>query len=180
MWRYEFGETIDRLPGGRVAIGTQQFPEVRWLFTGVLAAHNRLTDDEISVIQSKLRTPSKHQDALAELAPLSRIPAEATAEYEVTGFSPGNRTIDWMFSKESSPPILLEVKNRIKDLILHLGEAAESSAHGADEAPEPTTDAEALFRDTLEKFSPSDPVPRGKWSGHFQAIQEDLASGDSK
>jgi hypothetical protein len=164
MWRYEFGHPID-LPGDLLAVGTQQFPQVTWLVTGLAAARQHLTPEEIISLQSKLQLRDQHEDTLAELAPLARVGTGVRARHEVTGYGSGSRRIDWRFSRPDDVPVLLEVKNRIRDLIQHLAESAAATNAGATEAPEPSTQPELLFRDTVEKFrstNPSDTL-QGVW-----------------
>jgi len=175
MWRYQFGLLLDGLPEDSVALGTRQCPEVSWLLKGLLVASERLTQDEISLVSRSLGSIDRHLETLTELAPLARISTRYRAEYEPPDCGTGNRRIDWRFTTECGPTILLEVKSRVKDLIEHLSDISHAAVRGAKEAPEPTSDPAMLFRDTVEKFREADPAYflQGAWI--YTAIKQEVS-----
>ena len=78
-----------------------------------------------------------------------------------------NRTVDWLLTPPSGPPIALDVKNRTKDLLESLMrvQAGERQADGT--APPPMHDPSILFTSLEPKFEPRSPrdVVQAAWIG---------------
>jgi hypothetical protein len=155
-WLYEFGDPINRLPGDSIVTGTHMFPPVDRLLDVLLCARQRLSERELKQYIRRLCDPSKHQDVLAEMLPALRLDSTVEGEFEVAGQAEGNHTVDWWIRPIAGPPILLDVKHRIRDLIEGLGRicAGERDADGT--APAPTHDTAILFKSTAAKFKPRD------------------------
>lgn len=155
-WLCEFGEPIDGLPGDSIATGTHMFPPIDRLLDVLLCARQRFSDREFEQYIRRLSDLSKHQDVLAEMLPVLRLDSAVEAEFEVAGHAEGNHTVDWRIRRMAGPPVLLDVKHRIRDLIEGLGRicAGERDADGS--APAPTHDTGILFRSTAAKFKSRD------------------------
>jgi hypothetical protein len=167
LWRYAFGEPFDGFPDGRTAIGTHMYPSVDRLFDVVACARQRLTPDQLSAYLARIGDPKKHEDLLFEFAPILRLDPGVNAAYEVAGLGKGNRTVDWLLTPPSGPPIALDVKNRTKDLLESLMrvQAGERQADGT--APAPMHDPSILFTSLEPKFEPRSPrdVVQAAWIG---------------
>jgi hypothetical protein len=152
LWRYDYGPPYDALPGDQLVLGTTQWPQVRSLYQSVHAAESRLGSEELVKWLARLSDPAKHVDALVEMRPVVGLAASANAQFEVTGRGEGNKTIDWLVEPKAGRPLLLDVKNRIADLLDHLRQmmpAMQAARHPATpNAPDPSV----LFRNTVEKF----------------------------
>ncbi len=159
LWRYYYGLPID-LPENQVVVGTNIFVPVDRLFEVLACAEHRLSSAALDIYLQRLQDASRHQDVLAEMAPALRVDPRVVMEFEVPGQAVGNLTIDWLISPTGFPPILLEVKNRIRDLIEYLAQLARGEPISA-----PAHDASLLFRSAVEKLLPSDPAVRlqGVW-----------------
>ncbi len=150
LWRYEYGEPID-LRGGAAVFGTQMYQQADRLFDVVVCAQRRLSPDKFSKYIQRLAIPEKHEDTLVEFAPILRLSAWTELEYEVEGHAEGNKTIDWLIRTEEVS-ILIDVKNRTKDLLESLVkfQAGERKPDGS--VPDPTHDTMSLFRSLESKF----------------------------
>jgi hypothetical protein len=156
-WRYIFGNPlfglpngqIVLLPNGQIVLGTHMYHEVLRLFDVLACAQRRLTSSELSTYFTALGNPEKHEDALVEFAPIVRLDRSFEVAYEVPGA--GNATIDWQISAPEGKTLLLEVKNRMRDLFEGL---CQVQAHSGtvDTPPEPAHDPYLLFRSIEKKF----------------------------
>ncbi len=153
LWRYDFGVPIDRLPGSQVVTGTHMFIPVDRLLDVLVSAQSRLEEARLEDYIRRLSNPAKHQDVLAEFAPIIRLQPDVPAQFEVTGYGAGNRTIDWLIHPLEGSPILLEVKCRTIDLIEGLEQIARGERAADGTAPDPRHDCLLLFRNTVEKFA---------------------------
>ena len=162
VWRYDYGDPIETAGGGTV-IGTHMFHDVEQLFEVVCCAEWRLQGKKRDAYLTRLSDSTHHEDALVEFAPILRLDAEAMVEYEVSGHGSGNRTVDWSICAPGHPELLLEVKNRIRDLV----ESFETikSQPSEQPIPAPTHDHALLFKSIEEKFRPrkADEVIQGVW-----------------
>jgi len=152
LWRYEFGRPFCLSGTNELVWGTQMWVPVRTLFLVLSCVRQRLSDKERRRYLDRLANPEKHQDVLAEMAPLLRVKPSIPASFEVSGVGQANKTLDWVIGPHGNRLILLEVKRRASDLIRsmeHLG--------GARVALEPDHDPAILFRSVEEKFEAADP-----------------------
>lgn len=157
LWRYDFGEPLD-LPSGGVVVGTTMFQSVDVLYDVLSTAQRRLTPGQLSNYLVRLADPNKHDDLLFEFAPIVRLRGGVSSTYEVVGFGDGNRTVDWLLRPEKGPPILLDVKNRTKDLLQSLTRVQEGDRSVDGSAPVPGHDANLLFASVEQKFKPRSPT----------------------
>ncbi len=176
QWCYEFGDLFDKLPNGKVVFGSEQFPEVEYLYRGLRASERYFSNVELLSYLKRLSNPSKHMETLGELAPLVRIRDDVAPKYEVKGYGEGNRTIDWLFTLSSEVPVLLDVKYRVKDIVTQFGKVILRPGADVGEIPTPDLDPAWLFKDTVEKFRPETPdrCLQGIWI-HLHLKQEESA-----
>lgn len=160
-WRYDFGGVIDGLPNDRVVLGTHMFTPVGNLLEALLIAKSRLPSHQFAVYLTRLGDAGRHQDALVEMLPMRDIGADVDAEFEVPGS--GDTTVDWLIHRSRAPDILLDVKNRITDLVDYFltmtGQDVDPRSHA------PAHDHEAMLRGIENKLPPQDPEERlqGGW-----------------
>jgi hypothetical protein len=126
------------------------FPEVERLFDVLGCAAWRLAPEKLDTYLARLTSRTKHEDTLIEFAPILRLPDDVHVEYEVSGAGHGNTTVDWLIEAPGQPKLLLEVKNRIRDLI----ESFEAiKRQDPDQpVPEPRHDHRLLFKSVTQKF----------------------------
>ncbi|MGD0038497.1 MAG: hypothetical protein ABSC53_14520 [Bacteroidota bacterium] len=153
-WCYEFGEVFDRMPRNHILLGSEQFPQIEYLYLGLRAADKYLSRVQLLSFLQRLAHPAKHLIALGELTPLVRISKTVTPTYEVEGYGNGNRSIDWLFEPKEGVPILMDVKYRIVDLLQHMNQMIPEIDDGKSALSTPEIDPESLFKDTIEKFIP--------------------------
>jgi hypothetical protein len=120
-------------------------------------AKQRLKSDQLTTYLARLADPKKHADFLLEFAPILRLAADVQTDYEVCGFGTGNSTVDWLIRPTEGPPILLDVKNRIKDLLESLARMAAGERAPDGTAPSPSHDPALLFRRIEQKFRAQHP-----------------------
>lgn len=157
IWRYDFGEPFVNLPGGGVALGTNMYQEVERLYAVLSCARQRLSVDKLSSYLTTLGNPEKHEDALVEFAPILRLGDDVETEYEVAGHGKGNRTLDWAIRASGHPLVLLEVKNRVKDLLESLARLQAGELSPDDSAPAPIHDPFLLFESVEPTFKAQPP-----------------------
>jgi hypothetical protein len=151
VWRYEYGVPIEI--GTRILIGTTMFPSVETLFDVVGCAQWRLEAKELQDYLTRLTDKGKHEDTLTEFAPILRLSGEVRVKNEVSTGTEGNATVDWHIEQPGGPPLYLEVKNRIFDLVEHF-----EVLHSDDAIPEPSHDHRKLFRSVEKKFNARNPT----------------------
>src|SRR5712692_175074 len=117
LWRYDFGNPFDGLPGDQIVFGTHMYQPVERLFDVVSCAMWRLTPEQLADYLKRLGDPNKHEDLIVEFAPILRLGPEVAVTYEVSGYGEGDTKVDWLISAQNSPPVLLDIKNRARDLI---------------------------------------------------------------
>ena len=164
LWRYDYGEPFDNLPGEQIVFGTHMYNEVDRLFEVIHCARRWLEADQLGDYLNRLADPNKHQDFLFEFAPILRLDSSVKADYEVPRYAEGNGTVDWLIRSEPVP-LLLDVKNRTRDLIESLVRFQLGERDPDGTAPAPTHDPSLLFRSVERKFkqrSPSE-VIQGVW-----------------
>jgi hypothetical protein len=150
LWRYEYGEPID-LPGGAPLFGTHMYQQADMLFDVLVRAQRLLSPDKFSKYIQRLANPEKHEDTLVEFAPVLRLNAWTELEYEAEGYAEGNKTIDWLIRTEEVS-ILIDVKNRTKDLLESLVRFQAGVRNPDGSMPDPTHDTMSLFRSLETKF----------------------------
>lgn len=157
IWRYDFGEPFVNLPGGGIVLGTNMYQEVERLYAVLSCARRRLSGDKLSSYLVTLGNLEKHEDALIEFAPILRLGDDVETEYEVAGHGEGNRTVDWVIRASGHPLLLLDVKNRAKDLLESFVrlQAGERSPDGS--APAPIHNPLLLFASVEPKFKSQSP-----------------------
>jgi hypothetical protein len=128
------------------------YQEVERLYAVLACARQRLSPDRLSGYLATLGNHEKHEDALVEFAPILRLGDDVETEYEVAGHGEGNRTVDWVVRAPGHPLLLLDVKNRTKDLLESLVrlQAGERSPDAS--APAPIHDPFLLFASVEPKF----------------------------
>jgi hypothetical protein len=112
------------------------FHSVNQLFDVLCCADWRLNEEKLRVYLARLSDPSHHEDVLVEFAPILRLNHAAIVDHEVGG--DGRATVDWSIEAPGYPRLLLEVKNRIKDLVESL-ETIHSQG-SEQQVPAPTHD----------------------------------------
>jgi hypothetical protein len=176
LWRYDYGEPFVLLPAGGLVFGTNMYQSVDRLYDVLACARRRLTSEQLSNYLARLADSGKHEDLLVEFAPVLRLGRDVEALYEVTGYGQGNRTVDWLIRPADGPPLLIEVKNRTKDLIESLArlQAGERGPDGT--APPPTHTPGLLFTSIEQKFRAraADEIVQGAW------ISTDLMQEESE
>jgi hypothetical protein len=162
IWRYEYGEPII-LDGGSTLVGTPMFPEVERLLDVLGCASWRLPAEKLQGYLLRLADRRKHEDTLIEFAPILRLSADVKVEHEVRGTGGGNTTVDWRIGAPEQPTLLLEVKNRVRDLIESFEAIKRRDKDGP--VPEPQHDHRLLFKSVTHKFKPaeSSDIIHGVW-----------------
>lgn len=165
LWRYEFGlpSTLDKTK--KLLWGTPMWPAVNTLLKVVLNAHLKLPQAKLKIYLQRLTDLKKHQDALVEMIPTFRINHPIPTDFEVTGYGPGNETIDWKIGPIENRQILLDVKNRNKDLY-------EMMDRENTEAP-PQHEHSLLFRGLEDKFLPANPDQNLQGAFIFTSIKQE-------
>lgn len=155
IWRYEYG--LPRtVAGDQLLWGTHMWTPVRTLLRVLTSAHSRLIDPQRRRYLERLADLEKHEDVLSEFLPAVRLAASVPAEFEhPTGV--GGRDVEWRIQVPGRRPVLLEVKNRMRDLleVVDRLEGGERDPNGT--APAPTHDVALLFRGVEAKLKACDP-----------------------
>jgi hypothetical protein len=149
LWRYDYGEPIDLREN--VVLGANMYCQVDLLFDVLDCARQRLETRQLSNYLRRMADKGKHQDMLFEFVPILKLDPAIQANYEPPGYAEGNNTIDWLIRSEPVP-VLLEVKNRWKDLIESLDRLSAGERDPDSTAPAPTHDPSILFRSVEAKF----------------------------
>jgi hypothetical protein len=149
LWRYQYGEPL-ALSGRRTMTGTHMFHEVERLFEVICCASWRLPPPKLDAYLARLADRAHHEDVLVEFAPILHIDYSVAIEHEHFGLGSGNRTIDWRIQAAGRPLLLLEVKNRTRDLVESF--EAINSLSSDSPVPEPNHNHSILFRSTQVKF----------------------------
>jgi hypothetical protein len=148
IWRYEYGEPITL--GDSTVVGTHMFPDVETLYHVIGCASWRLGMDELDAYLKRLTDRGKHQDVLVEFAPILRLSSDVAVTSEVKVEGGGTGTVDWHIKAPGEPALLLEVKNRVDDIIKSF--EAIKRRDPRDPIPEPEHDHRLLFRSVEKKF----------------------------
>lgn len=167
LWRYDFGEPFDGLPNGRLVVGTHMYLSIEQLFDVLLFASRRLSQKKLSDYLTRLDDPNKHADLVFEFAPVIRLPDATRVAYEVVGYGEGATTVDWLLNPQEGTPMLLEVKNRTRDLWESFMRLDNGERDAQGNAPAPTHDTSLLFRNIERKFMPrsTGDLQQGAWIG---------------
>jgi hypothetical protein len=138
-------------------------PDVDTLFEVIGCASWRLEPKRLDEYLGRLTDKARHQDVLIEFAPIWRLSGDVNVANEVRGPGPGNTTVDWRIEVPGQPVLLLEVKNRMLDLIESF--EAFKSRPAEQPIPEPNHDHKLLFRSVEKKFAARKPtdVIHGVW-----------------
>ena len=148
LWKYEFGHPEDLPKTKKLLWGTMWSP-VNTLFKAMNCAYSKLSQKELQNYLRRLSNSDKHLDALVEMLPVLKIDQEIQIDFEVKGYGPSGTDIDWKINLNDGRSILIEVKNRIKDLREMMDQES------ADQPPE--HDHNMLFRSVENKFSQANP-----------------------
>ena len=161
FWRYDFGVPID-LPDESLVFGTHMWLPVELLFDVLLCANQRLTSEQFANYLLRLADPLKHEDLITEFVPILRLSSQVSTTYEVEGYGEGRGKIDWLLSPPENVPILIDVKNRTKDLIEQFQRGDYSSE---ERMLAPTHDTALLFRSLEKKFraNNAENILQGAW-----------------
>jgi len=165
LWRYEFGIPYTVNSNQNLVWGTHMWVPVTHLLAAMVAAHQRLDSRKRQEYLGRLAEPSKHQDALCEMAPIIRIDPAVPVEFEVSGLSDGNQTIDWVLGPVSGRKVVFDVKRRVADFIKQADQFADDASGEA--SPPPDHDPAVLFRSLEKKLPSNDPASslQGVWIG---------------
>lgn len=157
LWRYEFGEPF--ILNNQLIFGTHMFLPVNQLLLATRAFARWVPAGKRSAYLAALNNPSKHPTALAEMMPVCRLPSTSTLNYEVSGYGPGNKTVDWTL-QERGRLILLDAKSRTTDFIQQACNAAPNG-----EMPAPQHDHNLMFKGLEDKFKAADSAVQlqGTW-----------------
>ena len=169
LWRYEFGEPYEL--GKELLFGTHMWLPVTHMRLALEAARNWVPPTKLQAYLTRLSDKSKHWLVLAEMMPVVRLTATATADFEVVGLGQGNTDVDWLFTV-GERRVALDVKGRHADL---LQQAARKDERGF--MPEPDHDPSLLFRSLTKKFRGADPdqLLQGAWiTTHIKQHSEKL------
>jgi hypothetical protein len=138
---------------------------VDYLFHTVFCAFIRLPAAQRRQYLARLVDRDKHQDALAEFAPVLHLNPDFRAAFEVPGLGSGNRTFDWVIQATQGRQVLLDVKRRTRDFIEYVRRIIAGERDSDGTGPAPTHEPALLFRNVEEKFMPRDPDTylQGAW-----------------
>jgi hypothetical protein len=152
IWRYVYGRPFTGLPDGKIVMGTHMYHEVDRLVDIIYCAQERLTSKSLSTYLRSISDRAKHEDALVEFAPVLRLDSDRypAVEYEAPGAD--DCTIDWLIRIPQGIDLLLEVKNRVGDLVQGLCRSELSLQKGGDGSAEPVHDINLLFKSIEKKF----------------------------
>lgn len=157
LWRYEFGYPSS-LPNTRqlLWIANEMWPPVKVLAQVLLCAYSKLLEIKFKSYLNKLTAIRKHSDSLVEMLPILRIDKNIPTDFEVMGYGPGKTNVDWIIGPIEKRLILIDVKNRMKDLYLMMDQATPQK---------PIHNPELIFRSIEGKYLPADPDERlqGAW-----------------
>lgn len=172
LWRYEYGLPLDHLPYNMVVPGTIQFPVVKNLYLSIKNAKKYLTDTQLLEYLNRIKNKSKHLETLFEMRPVINLKDSLNAEFEVEGYGIRNKKIDW-FVHNRKLKILLDVKYRIKSLLLHLKQIIPRINQGVQSILPRPPDPADLFKSAEGKFKRNPPckILQGVWIKSY--IKED-------
>jgi hypothetical protein len=155
LWRYEFGIPFTVNSNQSMVWGTHMWVPVVHLLAAILAANQRLDSRRQREYLERLAEPSKHQDALCEMAPIIRVDPSVPVGFEVAGLSDGNQTIDWVIGPISGRKVIFDVKRRVVDFLKQADQWADDAPG---EASPPDHDPAILFRSVEHKLPSNDPA----------------------
>ena len=151
VWKYEFGEPLE-LPRTQTLLWGTLWVPVKDLLTALRCALVRVPTGKLNVYLARLDDAVRHRETLAEMMPLARCTANIGVDFEVAGLGQGNRTVDWVLAPDGGRRVLLDVKQRIADLIHAIDRKFEGKV-----VPAPTHDTGLVFRSIETKFADADP-----------------------
>ena len=146
LWRYDYGNPFSGLPNGGAVFGTHMYQQVENLLNVMIAAKRMLKPAAHNAYLLRLADQSKHEDALVEFMPIIRVKEQLDADFEVTGHCEGNRTVDWVIRTVGKPPLLIDIKNRSRDLFELLAALDTESTPTSSVTPAPSHDPALLFK----------------------------------
>ena len=157
LWRYEFGEPF--ILDDQLIFGTHMFLPVNELLWATGALTRWVPIGKRPAFLAALNCPSKHPAALAEMMPVCRLRFSFAVDYEVLGYGPGNRTVDWAL-QTGGRLVLIDAKSRTSDFI----QQASTASHNG-EMPAPEHDHKLMFKSIEGKFNAADPAVQlqGAW-----------------
>lgn len=173
LWRYEFGlpyEIRDHL-----VFGPQVWQPVENLVRVVSCAAQRLDESQFSQYMLKLANRSKHEDFLAEFLPALRLPPNVHSTFEFSTGA-GGHNVDWRFSAPDVPPILLDVKRRVVDIVKLMGRTIAGERRPNGHAPQPNHNVELLFKSIECKYAAAEPEAQLQGAWIFTALQQETVS----
>jgi hypothetical protein len=150
LWRYDFGSPPITLPGGSSIVGTTHFQEMRVLVSVMRLARVVLAENQLEQYVNRLGMRKKHPDVLAEFQPLQHRTNLQGIQNEVPG--EGKKNIDWLIPDDGEPPLFVEVKSRVKDLLESLESIEFARTLGVGEIPAPRHNPSIMLRSTVDKF----------------------------
>jgi hypothetical protein len=153
LWRYDFGEPF--VMGDQYVYGTHMYQEVETLLNVLVFVRRRLEPAKREAYLTRLGNADKHEDVLIECAPVLRLNEDIPVFHERSGHGESNATIDWIIGALEKPTVLLEVKNRSRDLLESIKRLQAGDRDPDGSAPAPTHSPELLFRSVEAKFRSS-------------------------
>lgn len=150
LWRYDFGDPYTTQDEKHFVFGTDQCPQVKWLYQCVQLMQGVLSDSQLLLFLERLGDTSKHLEALVECSPLLVLRGRTKARYEAPGS--GEKRVDFLLTPESGPPVLIDAKCRIRELIRKLPNSGK---------PDPAD----VFKSLPDKFDQCEPdvCTQGGW-----------------
>ena len=179
-WLYDFGESTRGVPALGVGV---TFHSVDRLIGILACAQSRLTKLELRAYLHRLANPKKHRVTLFEFSPVLRLPPETSTDYEVVGEGPGKTTVDWRVCAPGGVPVLLEVKQRLGDLVRSFEKVRNRELDAGGRVLPPDHDTDMLFVSVETKFLPRSPdvALQGAWVGtHLNQDRGRLEASFSK
>lgn len=149
LWRYEFGEPF--ILNDQLIFGTHMFLPVNELLLAIGSFARWVPMGKREAFLAALNDPSKHPVALAEMMPACRLPFTLAVDFEVPGYGPGNKTVDWALQAEGRL-ILLDAKSRTTDFIQQTSNVGQKGR-----MPAPEHDHELMFKSLVGKFNAANP-----------------------
>ena len=155
MWRYEYGLPFT-VANSNYLYGTYMWPPVKYLFSVLSCAIQKLPERRRRDYFTKLTNIEKHWDTLVEFLPIIRLSDDISFCYEIpTGV--GNCNADWGILTNSGRMILVDVKRRFRDLLEQVDRMENGERDPDGTAPAPTHDVGIMFRSTENKYCQKDP-----------------------
>ncbi len=170
LWRYEYGEPYS-LSSGEL-LGPHVWQPVMNLVEVVKASVARLDEAQRESYMARLSVRQQHEIVLAEFIPIIRLPTDVVTDFEFKTGS-GHRDVDWRLRRGTHPPVLLDVKRRIEDLLSTMERTLVGERREDGRAPQPAHDPSLLFRSIADKFHPCSPDAQLQGGWVYTALKQE-------